>query len=185
MTDSDLADTKRRMSGAVRVLKEEFSGLRSGRAHTSLLEPISVEAYGQTMRLSELATVGAPEARLLTVQVWDQGNVKAAERAIRESDLGLNPITEGTVMRVPLPELTEERRKEFARTADRYAEQARVAVRNVRQNTMQALRTAQRDGDLSEDEHRREGESVQKLTDDFIEQIDQMLAAKRQEILQV
>lgn len=185
MTDSNLADARRRMEGAIRVLKEEFSGLRSGRAHTSLLEPIQVEAYGQTMRLSELATVGAPEARLLTVQVWDQGNVKSAERAIRESDLGLNPITEGTLLRVPLPELTEDRRKEFARTADRYAEQARIAVRNVRQHVMHGLRSAQREGDLSEDEHRRESEEVQKLTDDFVGQIDQLVAVKRQEILQV
>lgn len=185
MSDANLADAKRRMEGAVRVLREEFSGLRSGRAHTSLLEPIQVEAYGQTMRLSELASVGAPEARLLTVQVWDQGNVKASERAIRESDLGLNPITEGTLLRVPLPELTEERRKEFARTAERYAEQARVAIRNVRQHAMQALRSAQRDGSLSEDEQRQQGESVQELTDSFVGQVDELLVGKRREILQV
>ncbi len=185
MSDANLADAKRRMEGAVRVLREEFSGLRSGRAHTSLLEPIQVEAYGQTMRLSELATVGAPEARLLSVQVWDQGNVKAAERAIRESDLGLNPIAEGTLLRVPLPELTEERRKEFAKAADRYAEQARVAIRNVRQHAMQALRNAQRDGSLSEDEQRRQGEAVQELTDSFVKQVDELLAGKRREILQV
>ena len=185
MTESNLADAQRRMAGAIRVLKEEFSGLRSGRAHTSLLEPIQVEAYEQTMRLSEVATVGAPEARLLTVQVWDQGNVKAVERAIREADLGLNPITEGALLRVPLPELTEDRRKEFARTADRYAEQARIAVRNVRQHVMQSLRTAQREGALSEDEHRRASDDVQKLTDEFVEQIDQLIAVKRREILQV
>ena len=184
MTDSNLADAKRRMDGAIRVLKEEFSGLRSGRAHTSLLEPIQVEAYGQTMRLSEVASVGAPEALLLTVQVWTRANSKH-RRPKRESDLGLNPITEGTLLRVPLPELTEDRRKEFARTADRYAEQARVAIRNVRQHVMQSLRNAQREGTLSEDEHRRESDEVQTLTDDFVGQVDQLVAVKRQEILQV
>ncbi len=185
MTDSRIQDARRRMEGAVRVLREEFSGLRSGRAHASLLEPVRAEAYGQMMRLSELATVGAPEARLLTVQVWDQGNVKAVERAIRDSDLGLNPVTEGTLLRVPLPELTEERRREFAKTADRYAEQARVSVRNVRQHVMHALRDAQRDGGLSEDEHRREADAVQKLTNDFVGQVDRLTAAKRKEIMEV
>ncbi len=185
MTDTSIADARRRMTGAIRVLQEEFSGLRSGRAHTSLLEPVRAEAYGQTMRISELATVGAPEARLLTVQVWDQGNVQAVERAIRDSDLGLNPVTEGTLLRVPLPELTEERRREFSKTADRYAEQARVAVRNVRQHVMHSLRDAQREGALSEDEHRREGEAVQKLTDDFVKQIDELSALKRREIMEV
>ncbi len=183
--DPDIDDLERRMSGAVEALKREFGGLRTGRASTSLLEPLTVEAYGSEMPINQVATLGAPEPRMLTVQVWDRGNVKAVERAIRESALGLNPASDGQLIRVPIPELSEERRTELARIAHRYAEQARVAVRNVRRDGMDKLKRMERAGDLSQDEQHLWSEEVQELTDRFVKEIDDAVVTKESEIMQV
>ena len=185
MADPDLSDIERRMDGAVEALKREFAGLRTGRASVSLLEPISVSAYGAEMRLNEVATINAPEARLLTVQVWDKGNVGPVEKAIQSANLGLNPAVDGQLVRVPIPELNEERRQELARVAAKYTEQARVAVRNVRRDGMDRLKKMEKDGDLSKDDHQLWGDEVQELTDDRVKQIDDLLAAKESEIVQV
>jgi ribosome recycling factor len=185
MSDADKQDMTRRMAGAVEVLKHEFGGLRTGRASAGLLEPITVEAYGSEMPIAQVATINVPEPRMLTVQVWDKANVKAAEKAIRESDLGLNPQVDGQLIRVPIPELNEERRVELTRIAHKYAEQARIAVRNVRRDGMDRLKRMEKDGELSQDEQRGQGEEIQKLTDAHIKQIDEALASKEEEILQV
>jgi ribosome recycling factor len=181
----DIDDLKRRMDGALQALHREFGGLRTGRAATSLLEPITVDAYGSQMPMNQVGTIGAPEPRLLTVQVWDSGLVKSVEKAIRESDLGLNPQTEGNTVRVPIPDLSEERRAELKKVASRYAEQARVAVRNVRRDGMDGLKKAEKDGDISKDEHRDVADEVQKLTDSHIREIDKVLESKEKEIMQV
>ncbi|MCY3753223.1 MAG: ribosome recycling factor [Alphaproteobacteria bacterium] len=173
------------MNGAIEALKREFAGLRTGRASTSLLEPLTVEAYGSEMPINQVATLGAPEPRMLTVQVWDRSNVKAVERAIRESALGLNPASDGQLIRVPIPELSEERRTELARVAHRYAEQARVAVRNVRRDGMDKLKHMERAGDLSQDEQHLWSEEVQELTDRFVKEIDSAVDVKESEIMQV
>jgi len=183
--DPDIDDLERRMNGAIEALKREFAGLRTGRASTSLLEPLTVEAYGSEMPINQVATLGAPEPRMLTVQVWDRGNVKAVERAIRESALGLNPASDGQLIRVPIPELSEERRTELARVAHRYAEQARVAVRNVRRDGMDKLKRMERAGDLSQDEQHLWSEEVQELTDRFVKEIDSAVEVKESEIMQV
>ncbi len=183
--DPDIDDLERRMNGAIEALKREFAGLRTGRASTSLLEPLTVEAYGSEMPINQVATLGAPEPRMLTVQVWDRSNVKAVERAIRESALGLNPAADGQLIRVPIPELSEERRTELARVAHRYAEQARVAVRNVRRDGMDKLKRMERAGDLSQDEQHLWSEEVQELTDRFVKEIDSAVDAKESEIMQV
>jgi ribosome recycling factor len=180
-----LNDLRRRMDGAVEVLHKEFGGLRTGRASASLLEPIMVDAYGGTVPLNQVASVNVPEPRMITVQVWDRGVVKAVDRAIREAGLGLNPQTEGQVMRVPIPELNEERRRELTRVAARYAEQARVSVRNVRRDGIEALRRLEKDSEISQDEGRKLQHDVQALTDDHIKRIDETLAQKDKEILQV
>ena len=187
MTDKafDLQDLERRMRGAVSVLKEEFAGLRTGRASASLLDPITVDAYGSKMPLNQVATVSAPEPRMISVQVWDRGLAGAVEKAIRESDLGLNPVTEGQNMRIPLPELNEERRQEIAKVAAKYAEQARVAVRNVRRDGMDLLKRLEKDHEIGQDEQHTQGDKVQKLTDSMIKEIDAMLAHKETEIMQV
>ena len=185
MADPDIDDIKRRMEGAVSVLDEEFGGLRTGRASVSLLDRIVVNAYGSEMPLNQVATVSVPEARLLLVNVWDKGNVQAVERAIRESDLGLNPATEGQVLRVPIPELSAERREEMVKIAHRFAEQARVSVRNVRRDGMDQLKKMERDGDLSKDEHHVWGEEIQELTDGFIKRIDNSLTEKEAEVRQI
>ena len=182
MSGFDLADLKKRMNGAVEVLRKEFAGLRTGRASTSLLEPISVQAYGSEMPLNHVGTVGVPEPRMLSVQVWDKGLVKAVEKAIRSADLGLNPAVEGTLIRVPIPELSQERRAELAKVAARYAEAARVAVRNVRRDGMEQLKRQEKDGDLSQDAHHKISQQVQELTDSEIKQSNDMLAAKESEI---
>lgn len=182
---ADVNDLKRRMAGAVEVLRKEYTGLRTGRASTGLLEAITVEAYGAQMPMSQVGTIGVPEPRLLTVQVWDTGLVKGVERAIRESELGLNPQVEGNLVRVPIPELSEERRIELSKVAGRYAEQARVAIRNVRRDGMDGLKRMEKDSEISKDEHHDRGEEVQKVTDEHIAQIDEMLAAKEKDILQV
>ncbi len=181
----DLEDIRRRMHGAVSVLTGEFAGLRTGRASMTLLDPIMVEIYGTSMPLNQVATVNVPEARMISVQVWDKSSVGAVERAIRESDLGLNPMTEGTLLRIPIPELNEERRHELVKVAHKYAEQARVAVRHVRRDGMEVAKREEKDGDVSQDELRTLNDKVQKLTDDHIAEIDAMLAAKESEILQV
>jgi ribosome recycling factor len=185
MTEFSMADLKKRMNGAVEVLRKEFGGLRAGRASASLLEPIMVPAYGSEMPLNQVATVSVPEARLLTVQVWDKGLVKAVDKAIRTSDLGLNPAVEGNLLRVPIPELSEERREELVKVAARYAEAARVAVRNVRRDGMEQLKRLEKDGKLSQDQQHKNAEHVQELTDAEIKQINEMLAAKESEIMTI
>ena len=183
--DELLKDIRRRMDGAIEVLHKEFGGLRTGRASASLLEPIMVSAYGGTVPLNQVASVNVPEPRMITVQVWDRGVVKAVDRAIREAGLGLNPQTEGQVMRVPIPELNEERRRELTRVAAKYAEDARIAVRHVRRDGIEVLRRLEKDGEISQDEHRKVEKDVQLLTDDHIKKIDETLAQKETEILQV
>jgi ribosome recycling factor len=185
MSGFDMADLKKRMNGAVEVLRKEFAGLRTGRASASLLEPISVQAYGSEMPLNQVGTVGVPEPRMLSVQVWDKSLVKAVEKAIRTSDLGLNPAVEGTLIRVPIPELSQERRAELAKVAARYAEAARVAVRNVRRDGMEQLKRQEKDGDLSQDAHHKISHQVQELTDSEVKQINDMLAAKESEIMTI
>jgi ribosome recycling factor len=180
-----LKDIGRRMDGALEALRKELSGLRTGRASASLLEPIKVEAYGNAVPLNQVATISVPEPRLITVQVWDRGVAKAVDKAIRESGLGLNPQTEGQVLRVPIPDLSEDRRKELTRKAAEYAEQQRVAVRNVRRDGIEALRRLEKDGEISQDEHRKLEKDVQHLTDEHIKRIDETLAQKDKEILQV
>ena len=182
---ADENDLKRRMDGAIEALKREFVGLRTGRASTSLLDNIQVDAYGAAMPMNQVASVSVPEPRLLTVQVWDNGNIKAVEKAIIDSELGLNPQTEGNLIRVPIPELSEERREEMTRVAAKYAEQARVAVRNVRRDGMDALKKLEKDGEISQDEHRARGDDIQQMTDGHISNIDELLEAKEQEIMQV
>jgi len=185
MSAFDIAELKRRMQGALSVLKQEFGGLRTGRASASLLDPITVNAYGSQMPLNQVATVSVPEARLLSVQVWDRSMTGAVEKAIRESSLGLNPQVEGQVLRIPIPELNAERRQELVKAAHRYAEQARVAVRQVRRDGMDQLKRLEKDGEITQDEHRRFSEEVQKLTDGIIGEIDGALAAKEAEIVKV
>lgn len=185
MAGFDMADIERRMDGALNALSREFGGLRTGRAATSLLEPINVDAYGSQMPMNQVGTIGAPEPRLLTVQVWDQGLVKAVEKAIRESDLGLNPQTEGTLIRVPIPDLSEERRVELKKVAARYAEQARIAVRNVRRDGMDTLKRMEKEGNISKDEHHDKANDIQQVTDKHISLIDEALDHKEKEIMQV
>ena len=180
-----LKDLRRRMDGALEVLRKEFGGLRTGRASTSLLEPVQVNAYGGMVPLNQVASVNVPEPRMISVQVWDRSVVKAVDKAIREAGLGLNPQTEGQVIRVPIPELNEERRRELTRVAAKYAEQARVSVRNVRRDGIEALRRLEKDGEISQVEHCKLDREVQQLTDDHIKRIDETLAQKDKEILQV
>lgn len=185
MAEPDLDDIERRMDGAIAALRREFSGLRTGRASTQLLESITVEAYGATMPIAQVATLGVPEPRMLSVQVWDRGNVKAVEKAIRASDLGLNPQLDGQLLRIPLPDLSEERRRELSRVAAKYAEGARVAVRNVRRDGIETVRKLERGGDLGQDDRHLYEEEIQSLTDDHVKRIDGMLATKEAEIMQV
>ena len=185
MADPDSDDLARRMRGTLEVLRGELGGLRTGRASASLLEPISVPAYGSTMPLNQVGTIGVPESRLLTVQVWDKALTGAVERAVRDSGLGLNPSVDGQLVRVPIPELNEERRRELGKVAHKYAEQARVAVRNVRRDGMDKLKRMEKAGDISQDEQRAWADDYQTLTDDFVKRIDDALAAKEQEIMQV
>lgn len=178
-------ELKKRMISAMDALHKEFVGLRTSRASTAMLEPIMVDAYGSRVPMTQVATISAPEARLLVVQIWDRELSKTVEKAIRESGLGLNPIGEGQVIRVPLPELSQERRQEMSKVASKYAEQARIAVRNVRRDGMDDLKKLEKDGHISEDEHRRYASDVQNLTDEFIKKIDQALAEKEKDIMQV
>ena len=180
----DKADLQRRMTGAIDALKHDLVGLRTGRASTALLDPINVEVYGAQMPLNQCATVSVPEARMITVQVWDRSNVGPVEKAIRSAGLGLNPITDGQMIRLPIPDLTEERRKELAKLASQYAEKARIAVRNVRRDAMDSLKQDEKKNEISEDERKRLETEVQKLTDETIREIDAAMAAKEKEILQ-
>ncbi|MGB5215686.1 MAG: ribosome recycling factor [Anderseniella sp.] len=184
-TKIDLQDLRRRMDGAVDALKTEFSGLRTGRASTALLEPVMVEAYGSAMPLNQVGTVSVPEPRMLSVQVWDATLAPAVDKAIRNSGLGLNPMAEGAVIRIPVPELTEDRRRDLTKVAHSYAEKARVSVRNVRRDGMDTLKQMEKDGDISEDEHRQQSEQVQSLTDELIKAVDDLLNHKDAEIMQV
>lgn len=177
----DMNDLRRRMDGAVDVLRDEFSGLRTGRASAAMLEPVQVDVYGSVMPINQLGTISVPEPRMLTVQVWDKSSVAAVEKAIRNSGLGLNPMPEGTMIRVPVPELNEERRQELGKVAGKYAEQARVSVRNIRRDGMDQIKKA----DLPEDESKRVSDEVQKLTDELIKKIDGMLADKEKDIMTI
>ncbi|MEZ0214833.1 MAG: ribosome recycling factor [Xanthobacteraceae bacterium] len=181
----DVSDIKRRMQGAIGVLRHELGGLRTGRASASLLEPIQVDAYGSHMPLNQVASVNVPEPRMLTVQVWDRSMVSAVEKAIRESNLGLNPQTEGQVLRVRIPELTQDRRQEMVKVAHKYAEACRVSVRHVRRDGLDSLKKAEKDGEMSSDDLDRLADQVQKATDQSIAEIDQVLASKEKEILAV
>lgn len=181
----ELSDLERRMEGSFASLKQDFAGLRTGRANANLLDPIMVEAYGSPMPLNQVATVSVPEPRTITVSVWDQSQVASVEKAIRESDLGLNPNIDGSTLRINIPELNEERRQELTKVAAKYAEQARVAVRNVRRDGMDSLKKLEKDGDIGQDEQHSLGQKVQALTDKIIEEIDSALSTKEAEIMQV
>jgi ribosome recycling factor len=179
---ADPKELEKRMQGAIDALKKELAGLRTGRASVNLLDPVMVDAYGQRMPLNQVGTVSAPEPRLLTVNVWDKGLVVSVAKAIREAGLGLNPSPDGQLVRVPIPELTAERRAELAKLAHKYAEQGRVAVRNVRRDGMEALKKAEKDHKISQDEHRQKSDEVQKLTDRYVKQVDDVLTHKEKEI---
>lgn len=174
-----------KMQASLDALHREFVGLRTGRASTNLLEPVTVEAYGSRMPMTQVGTVNAPDARLLTVQVWDKTMVKAVEKSIREAGLGLNPTVEGQLVRIPIPDLTEERRKELTKVASKFAEQSKVAIRNVRRDAMDAIKKLEKDGDISEDDMHRFSKDVQDLTDDFIKKIEDQLSAKEKDIMTV
>jgi ribosome recycling factor len=175
----------RRMNGAVATLKGELGGLRTGRASGALLDPVRVEAYGNTVPINQVGTISTPEARMITVQVWDKGLAKAVDKAIRDAGLGLNPQMDGQLLRIPLPELNEERRKELSKLAHKYAEAARVAVRNVRRDGMDLLKKLEKDGKIGQDEHHTRGDVLQKMTDAHVKDIDTALHSKEQEIMQV
>lgn len=178
-------DLTRRMDGALETLRRDFAGLRTGRASPGLLEPIKVEAYGSEVPITQVGTIGVPEARMLTVQVWDKTQVGAVERAIRDSGLGLNPMSDGQLVRVPIPMLTEERRVELARAAGKYAEASRVAIRGVRRDGMDRIKSFEKKGEIGEDDLKDWTESVQKLTDGYVKRIDDSLVEKEREIKQV
>jgi ribosome recycling factor len=181
----DLEDLNKRMRGAVQTLKQEFSGLRTGRASVSLLEPVQVDAYGSNMPITQVGTVNAPEPRMLTVQVWDRGLVIAVDKAIRGAGLGLNPQVDGQLLRIPIPPLTEDRRKELSKIAAKYSESARIAVRNIRRDGMEHLKKLEKEHQMSEDEHKKMSEKVQQATDSHIKEIDEAYTAKEKEIMQV
>ncbi|MBN34168.1 MAG: ribosome recycling factor [Rhodospirillaceae bacterium] len=185
MANADMKDLKRRMEGAVEVLKTEFAGLRTGRASVSLLDPITVEAYGSEMPVNQVGSVATPESRLLTIQVWDKGLVKAVEKAIRDSGLGLNPQTDGQTVRIPIPALDEERRTDLTKVAGKYAEQAKVSIRNVRRDGMDSLKKMEKDGDISQDEQHRRSDEIQQLTDAEVAKVDELFEAKQADIMQV
>ena len=175
----------RRMNGAVATLKSELAGLRTGRASAALLDPVKVEAYGNSVPINQVGSIATPEARMITVQVWDKGLAKAVDKAIRDAGLGLNPQMDGQLLRIPLPELNEERRKELSKLASKYAEAARVSVRNVRRDGMDLLKRLEKDGKIGQDDHHTKGDELQKLTDAHVKDIDTALHTKEQEIMQV
>jgi len=183
MAQYDKGDVERRMAGAVEALKSDLAGLRTGRANTSLLDPVQVDVYGAMMPLNQVATVNAPEPRMLAVQVWDKANVSAVEKGITKANLGLNPMTDGQTVRLPMPDLTEERRKELAKLAGQYAEKAKIAIRNVRRDAMESLKADEKKKDISEDERKRMEDEVQKLTDKHVAEADEAAEKKEKEIL--
>jgi len=185
MTTFNKSDYHKKMESTLESLHKEFVGLRTGRASVSLIEPVMVEAYGSRMPMNQVGTVNVPEARLITVQVWDKGMVKNVEKAIRDAGLGLNPTSEGQIIRVPLPDLTMERRKELCKVAGKYGEAARVAIRNIRRSAMDDIKVLEKDAHLSEDDMHRFNDEVQKMTDDFIKKVDENLLRKEQDIMQV
>ena len=185
MANELMNELKRRMDGALEALRREFAGLRTGRASAHLLDPVVVKAYGGEMPLNQVGTVNVPEPRMITVQVWDRSLVTAVEKSIRDANLGVNPQSDGQLVRLPIPELSRERRQELTKLAHKYAEQGRVAVRNVRRDGMETLKKMEKDGKISQDEHHRQNDEVQKLTDDHIKKVDEALAQKEKEILQV
>ncbi len=181
----DMNDLKSRMQGSVDMLEKEFSGLRTGRASVNMLETVVVDVYGAKMPLNQVATVAVPESRLLSVQVWDMNNTKAVEKAIRDSGLGLNPQGEGSLIRVPVPELSTERRMELQKVAGKYAEQSRIAIRNIRRDGMDSLKKAEKENEISEDEHKKLSDEVQKLTDQYIKIVDDHLSKKESDVMKV
>jgi len=185
MKNVDFEDIQRRMDGAIAAFKQDLASLRTGRASSNLLDAITVKAYGTDMPLNQVANVTVPEPRMISVSVWDKSMVSAVDRAIREANLGFNPIVDGTNLRIPLPDLNEQRRKELVKIAHGYAENARVAVRHVRRDGMDFLKKSEKDGDIGEDDHRKQSDSVQKLTDEMIASVDSLLSAKEAEIMQV
>ena len=183
--DLDMNDLKRRMAGALENFQKELAGLRTGRASVSLLDPVVVDAYGSKMPLNQVASVSAPEPRMLIVQVWDAGQTKAAEKAIRDAGLGLNPQAEGTMIRVPIPDLNEERRQELVKVAGKYAEQARIAIRNIRRDGMDVLKRLEKDSEISQDDRKSMSDDIQSLTDKYVKEVDDTLATKEGEITTV
>ncbi len=185
MAEPDIDDIERRMKGAVEVLRKEFAGLRTGRASTAMLDPVVVAAYDAEMPLNQVSTVSASDARMLSVQVWDKGLVKAVERAIREADLGLNPIIDGQLIRLPFPELNEERRQELVKLAAKYTEQAKIAVRNVRHHGMDDIKKMEKASEMSQDDHKFWADEIQRLTDEEVKKIDELFEVRQVEIMQV
>jgi len=185
MADLDIDDMERRMTGALEALRKELGGLRTGRASASMLDTVTVNVYGADMPLNQIATISVPEARLISVQVWDSNNTPAAEKAIRNSGLGLNPAAEGSLIRVPIPDLTEERRREYTKVAGTYAENGRIAVRNIRRHAMDDLKKMEKSGDISQDDQHLYQDEVQEITDRVIKEVDELLETKQQEIMQV
>lgn len=185
MAEPDIDDIERRMNKAIDVLKQEYAGLRTGRASTSMLDPVRVDVYGSSMPINQVGTVSVPEPRMISVSVWDKSNVKAVEKAIAASGLGLNPQSDGTLIRIPIPELNEQRRKELSKVAGQYAEQAKVAVRGVRRDGMDSLKKLEKDHEIGEDDAKMWQEEIQRLTDEATKKIDEMLAGKSKEIMQV
>ena len=184
-SEPDLDGVERRMDGAVSAFRHELLSLRTGRASASILEPVTIDAYGSPLPLNQVGSINVPDSRMITIAVWDKGNVGAVDKAIRNAGLGLNPVVDGTLVRIPIPELNEERRKELVKVAHQYAETARVAVRNVRRTGMEELKRLERDGHLSQDDHKLYSDEVQALTDRHITLINDLLAAKEKDILTV
>jgi ribosome recycling factor len=185
MAEPDIDDIERRMNKAIDVLKHEYAGLRTGRASASMLDPVRVDVYGSSMPINQVGTISVPESRMISVSVWDKSNVKAVEKAIAASGLGLNPQADGTLIRIPIPELNEQRRKELSKVAGQYAEQAKVAVRGVRRDGMDSLKKLEKDHEIGEDDAKMWQEEIQRLTDDATKKIDELLAGKSKEIMQV
>lgn len=185
MAGADLNDIKRRMDGALSAFRNDLGGLRTGRASASLLDPVMVDAYGAKTPLNQVANVNAPEPKLITVQIWDKSLVGPVDKAVREAGLGLNPVVDGQNLRIPLPDLNEERRRELVKVAKEYAENAKVAVRHVRRDGMEALKKAEKDKDIGQDEARTDSDKIQKMTDEMVVEIDKVLSQKEEEIMQV
>ena len=185
LASHDIKEIEKRMRASIDALKREFSGLRTGRASANLLDPVQVMVYGSRMPLNQVATVSVPEPRMISVQVWDRGNVTAVDKAIREANLGLNPIIDGQILRLPIPTLTADRRQELVKLAHKYAEQAKVAIRNVRREAMDLLKKLEKDGKMSQDDHRGNSDKVQELTDRLIKEVDAILVTKEAEIQKV